>query len=106
MSTQLPLALSQSMTDWKKGPPPSEGWWPASRYRDLKVRRFYKLGKGWSLAVFVGQHQPDFKDLRFISDIMPGFDAASSSIEWCGLTAPHPDGYSYPLTPVFEEAPL
>lgn len=103
MSTQLPLIMSahQPLTGWFEGAPPSEGWWNASKYCDPQVRRFYKIGKGWSRPVFVGSDEEP-EHLGFL-----GEDSIEGSrIKYRGLTAPHPDGYSYPLTPVFEEAPL
>jgi hypothetical protein len=35
------------MTTWRKGPPPSIGWWPASWWQDEKVFRWWD-GKRWS----------------------------------------------------------
>jgi len=32
---------------WHKGPPPSLGWWPASRYRSIFAFRWWN-GKFWS----------------------------------------------------------
>ncbi len=35
--------------NWRKGPPPSIGWWPASGYRNPNVYRWWN-GKWWSCA--------------------------------------------------------
>lgn len=35
---------------WKKGPPPSQGWWPASYSKDNNVYRWWN-GVTWSLGV-------------------------------------------------------
>jgi hypothetical protein len=35
------------MTTWRKGPPPSVGWWPASYWQDKSVLRWWN-GKYWS----------------------------------------------------------
>lgn len=34
---------------WKKGPPPSVGWWPASTKRSVEVLRWWD-GEQWSWA--------------------------------------------------------
>lgn len=39
-----------NMAVWKKGPPPSVGWWPASMYKDERMLRWWN-GKNWSRAV-------------------------------------------------------
>ena len=39
------------MINWRKGPPPSLGWWPASNNRDAAVYRWWD-GKRWSLSCF------------------------------------------------------
>jgi hypothetical protein len=36
------------MTTWHKGPPPSIGWWPASRRRNPDTLRWWN-GVEWSL---------------------------------------------------------
>lgn len=38
-------------TVWHKGPPPSVGWWPASRYKIFGSYRWWN-GSAWSVAVF------------------------------------------------------
>lgn len=35
--------------EWHDGPPPAEGWWPASLYGDAGGLRFWD-GKAWSLT--------------------------------------------------------
>ncbi len=37
------------MTTWRKGPPPSVGWWPASRSREPVVLRWWN-GEWWSVG--------------------------------------------------------
>ena len=39
------------MTTWRKGPPPSIGWWPASMSRDLDILRWWD-GSAWSQPAF------------------------------------------------------
>jgi hypothetical protein len=36
---------------WRKGPPPSIGWWPASYCRGANVLRWWN-GAWWSLAAY------------------------------------------------------
>lgn len=43
------------MTTWHKGPPPSVGWWPASRQRDKKALRWWN-GKVWSVVCYSHFH--------------------------------------------------
>ncbi len=35
---------------WNLGPPPSIGWWPASKHRNPTVLRWWN-GERWSMAV-------------------------------------------------------
>ena len=35
---------------WHSGPPPSEGWWPASLRGEPEICRFYLKKCGWSLG--------------------------------------------------------
>jgi hypothetical protein len=37
------------MTTWRKGPPPSIGWWPASSHRNPAILRWWD-GEAWSFA--------------------------------------------------------
>lgn len=37
--------------NWRKGPPPSIGWWPASVVKSPDVFRWWN-GKCWSIASF------------------------------------------------------
>jgi hypothetical protein len=39
------------MTTWRKGPPPSIGWWPASERRNTDAHRWWN-GKVWSEVAF------------------------------------------------------
>ena len=41
------------MTTWRKGPPPSIGWWPAGWNRDPSVLRWWD-GTRWSWPAGVG----------------------------------------------------
>lgn len=41
------------MTKWHKGPPPSIGWWPASRRRNKKLLRWWN-GVWWSIGCVSG----------------------------------------------------
>lgn len=40
-------------TPWRKGPPPTKGWWNASTERNPVARRWWN-GRHWSLVVYVG----------------------------------------------------
>jgi hypothetical protein len=42
----------EGMTTWHKGPPPSVGWWPASRLRNPNVLRWWD-GSAWSFPVSI-----------------------------------------------------
>lgn len=35
---------------WRKGPPPSVGWWPATRHRSRMILRWWN-GSAWSPPV-------------------------------------------------------
>ncbi len=39
------------MTTWRKGPPPSIGWWPASIYRIPDSLRWWD-GERWSVPAY------------------------------------------------------
>ena len=41
---------------WHSGPPPSVGWWPASRWRDSSRLRWWD-GFTWSEAAWVGSSE-------------------------------------------------
>ena len=41
------------MTTWHKGPPPSIGWWPASRRRNPDTLRWWD-GSAWSFPAHIG----------------------------------------------------
>lgn len=38
------------MAEWKRGAPPSQGWWPASYHKNANMLRWWN-GKRWSIAV-------------------------------------------------------
>ena len=40
------------MTTWHKGPPPSIGWWPASRRRNKNNLRWWN-GRAWSQTAHI-----------------------------------------------------
>jgi len=42
------------MTTWRKGPPPSIGWWPASTARDAKCFRWWD-GEYWGGPCYEGE---------------------------------------------------
>jgi hypothetical protein len=43
-----------SKTKWFSGPPPSRGWWPASRARMTGTLRWWN-GSHWSLPAYVDE---------------------------------------------------
>lgn len=71
------------LTPYKKGPPPTVGWWK-TRGAGLDGRRWWN-GLVWSLPVLVGESDEDAEACQN----QPS--AASDRIEWCGLKAEHFD---------------
>lgn len=60
---------------WHKGPPPSIGWWPASKWRDPSALRWWD-GRRWSLLARRGWL---LGDVTFVA----GFpDCEPDEIEW------------------------
>jgi len=57
------------MSKWNSGPPPSVGWWPASRCRDYSGMRWWN-GACWSINFnrenngFVRASEADTSDAR------------------------------------------
>jgi hypothetical protein len=72
------------MTTWHKGPPPSIGWWPASRHRKPDVLRWWD-GSRWSYPA--NRHMTAEK--AAISAEMPS--SFSYSIEWADRPASWPE---------------
>jgi len=82
-----PMNTSRKLTDWAKGPPPSIGWWNASRMRNERARRWWN-GASWSVAVMVNDPEAKAKRAQRTPDPWAG---GQSSIEWRGL-AENPAG--------------
>ena len=74
------------MTKWRKGPPPSVGWWPASITRDSAAIRWWD-GRFWSAAAFT-----DYTKLRAAvaaSKIATAYE--QEHIEWTDRPAHWPE---------------
>lgn len=102
MSQQMNLGLTSpklTYTEWKDGPPPSEGWWPASRCEDKHTRRWFSATSGWSKPAS-GMCDVVMDRITETGIVVPDEVAThQEQIQWCGLTEPHPDGYTYELKP-------
>ena len=62
--------------EWHDGPPPAEGWWPASHYKNASCLRFWD-GEAWSLGCDPGDpmYRVAFKGARRSPD--------QTDIRWC-----------------------
>jgi hypothetical protein len=63
------------MTTWRKGPPPSIGWWPASNCRGPEAHRWWN-GKWWSAVAW-----PEYA-ANTAAAIACSKDATRDRIEW------------------------
>lgn len=70
-------------TDWRKGPPPCEGWWNASVSRCEDIRRHWN-GKRWSAPVYVGDPDTHAERAKATAADMT---VIGDHIEYRGLTA-------------------
>jgi hypothetical protein len=71
------------MTTWHKGPPPSVGWWPASRHRNSDLLRWWD-GKWWSQAAHVGWTAEEAAETATLATNM-------NDIEWTERPASWPE---------------
>ena len=71
------------MTTWHKGPPPSIGWWPASRLRNPGILRWWN-GKSWSTAAHVVYTAEEAAETAAVETTM-------SDIEWTERPASWPE---------------
>jgi hypothetical protein len=71
------------MTTWHKGPPPSIGWWPASRRGNPDTLRWWD-GKTWSLPV-------DSTWTASLAAEAAKAETAMSDIEWTDRPASWPE---------------
>lgn len=69
-------------TPWRKGPPPTKGWWNASIERDPEARRWWS-GRRWSPPVY--PYTPDETCERVKQ--MRAHSVDPKSVEWRGQTA-------------------
>jgi hypothetical protein len=72
------------MTAWRKGPPPSIGWWPASNFRYRLAHRYYN-GEWWSEAAW-----PD-ASAEEVARAACSKDARQDLIEWTDRPASWPE---------------
>jgi Protein of unknown function (DUF2510) len=72
------------MTTWHKGPPPSIGWWPASKAGNPKCLRWWN-GAAWSLDCY--------SDMRTeTAERRAGFKAlVQDNIKWTKRPASWPE---------------
>lgn len=68
---------------WHKGPPPSVGWWPASRYQNITMLRWWD-GQRWSAPAVAGMSALDAVRYMRMSA------AGSTPIEWTDRPADWP----------------
>jgi hypothetical protein len=71
------------MTTWHKGPPPSIGWWPASRRRNPELLRWWN-GEWWSCAAHITWTAEDAEGAAELGTTM-------SDIEWTDRPASWPE---------------
>jgi hypothetical protein len=71
------------MTTWHKGPPPSIGWWPASRKRNKESLRWWN-GQAWSLAAHFVYTAKEAAETAAVETNM-------SDIEWTDRPASWPE---------------
>ena len=72
------------MTTWRKGPPPSIGWWPASAFHDPRALRWWD-GQGWSLHALPEDH------LKNVSRRAALKSWIQAEIEWTDRPASWPE---------------
>ncbi len=73
--------------------PPTTGWWKTRRASSpelLQPQRRWWDGRQWSMPVLLVNTDEDAEDFATLPAL-----ASTTDIEWCGLLAPHPAGYSY-----------
>ena len=63
--------------EWKSGPPPAIGWWPASRFKDIKGLRWWS-GEWWSYSA-----RPEFSasEARLAAKYLT--HRHGTEIQWC-----------------------
>ena len=72
------------MITWRKGPPPSIGWWPASLCRSSRSLRWWD-GKGWSLHTFPEDNLEDVSRRAALKS------PSQDDIEWTDRPADWPE---------------
>ncbi len=74
------------MTTWRKGPPPSIGWWPASFHRNSKIFRWWD-GTRWSYPARA--YMPAFRAAEVAAGKEP--KSYQNEIEWTDRPAWWPE---------------
>lgn len=69
------------MTTWHKGPPPSIGWWPASRHRNPDILRWWN-GKSWSTAAHVFCTAEEAAETAAVETTMSDIEWADRPTSW------------------------
>ena len=72
------------MTKWRSGPPPSVGWWPASKFRSTRIFRWWD-GSTWSVGVF------DHENKQLAAQMACLKDSQQSFIKWTDRPAHWPE---------------
>jgi hypothetical protein len=71
------------MTTWYKGPPPSIGWWPASRRRNPDLLRWWN-GRKWSQPVHIRMTAEEAAESAYVETFL-------DDIEWTDRPASWPE---------------
>ena len=71
------------MTTWHEGPPPSIGWWPASRSREPDLFRWWN-GKWWSVPARSWMTEEQ-------AEVTAKLKSAVNDIEWTDRPASWPE---------------
>ncbi len=72
------------MTTWRKGPPPSIGWWPASNCYNPDAHRWWN-GEWWSTVAY-----PEYA-ANTVAAIARFKDVFQDEIEWTDRPASWPE---------------
>jgi hypothetical protein len=70
-----------SKTKWHSGPPPSVGWWPASRFRDDAWMRWWD-GERWSFAAHLSFSAKQAEDKASMSADFTGINWTDRPASW------------------------
>jgi hypothetical protein len=71
---------------WRKGPPPSIGWWPASGRRNADILRWWS-GKRWSFPAHIGMTAEEAAD----QSVVKAPADMQAAVEWTDRPAWWPE---------------